>query len=45
MTENKWRFETGTVIDYKSESIAVLYLRYYGIFYENLLLSVLVKEF
>jgi len=37
MSENKQQFETGTVINYKSLGTAATYLRYCGIFNENLL--------
>jgi len=37
MSENKRQFETGTVINYKSQGTAARYLRYCGIFNDNLL--------
>jgi len=37
MPEDKRQFETGTAINYKSQGIAVLHLRYCGIFNKNLL--------
>jgi len=37
MSENKWQFETGIVINGKSQSRIARHLRCYGIFDENLL--------